>query len=80
MKGSRFKVNKIITDVLDGSTPYYDLMTAELTTASTFVLPFMGGNRRLFMWNRLFVNAFVGTDQDEDPLLCCIATLLNLSS
>ena len=76
VKNSRFKVNKIITDVLDGSAPYYDLMTADLTTASTFVMPFMGGNRRLFMWNRLFVNAFVGTDEDED----CIALLYRYSS
>ena len=53
VKGSRFKVNKIITDILDGSTPYYDLMTADLNNTSTFILPFMGGNRRLFMWESL---------------------------
>ena len=77
VKNSRFKVNMIISDTNpDGLPAYYDLMTAKLTASSTFVLPFMGGNRKLFMWNRLFVNAFVGTEEDQD----CIALLYRYSS
>ena len=53
----------------------YDLSVDRLTDSSIFVLPFMGMNRKLMMWDTLFVNAFIGTPDDDE----CIAILYRFS-
>ena len=60
---SRFKVN-IIREFKDpnGTISHFDLMTAALNTSSIMALPLLGGTRELFMWDKLFVNAFVETE------------------
>ena len=73
---ARFKVNVIVEAKSSfGITTHYDLLTAPLTTSSTMALPFLGGNRSLFMWDKMFVNAFVATEGYED----CIALLYRYS-
>jgi hypothetical protein len=54
---------------------YYDLSTAKRTKSSTFIVPMLGGERRLFFWNKLFMNAFVGIEDKKD----CIVLLYKFS-
>ena len=58
-----------------GNIVCYDLSVDRLTDSSIFVLPFMGMNRKLMMWDTLFVNAFIGTPDDDE----CIAILYRYS-
>jgi hypothetical protein len=73
---SPYKANIIRPGLsLEGNLVCYDLSVAKLTDSSIFVLPFMGGNRSLMLWDSLFVNAFCGTAEDKD----CIALLYRFS-
>lgn len=53
----------------------YDLSVDRLTDSSIFVLPFMGMNRKLMLWDSLFVNAFMATQEEPE----CIALLYRFS-
>ena len=70
----KYKIN-IITKVVKDDILYYDLSTAKRTKSSTFILPMLGGERRLFFWNKLFMNAFVGIEDKKD----CIVLLYKFS-
>mgnify|MGYP006908218813 FL=1 len=72
---SPYKVNFITPGRVDGRIVSYELMVAEQTLASIFVMPFLGGNRRQFMWDTLFVNAFVAAGDHND----CICLLYRYS-
>lgn len=74
-KKSPYRVNLIRPGINVGDIVCYDLSVARLTDSSIFVLPLMGMNRSLMMWDSLFVNAFIGTEEDED----CIALLYRFS-
>ena len=62
---SPFKVNHIKPVVVNGRLVAYNLYTAFLTTSSTFVLPFLGVDRKWFMWDSLFINCFIGTNVED---------------
>ncbi len=64
-KKGPFKANHIKSVVTNGRLVGYNLYTAFLTTSSTFVLPFLGVDRKWFMWNSLFVNCFIGTTAED---------------
>ena len=72
---SPYRVNVIRAHTEIGKVKFYDLTVARLTDSSIFVLPLMGMNRKLMLWDSLFVNAFVGTDMEDD----CIALLYRFS-
>jgi len=72
---SPYRVNIIRPGMNFGKTVCYDLSVARLTDSSIFILPLMGMNRKLMLWDSLFVNAFCATDQDEE----CIAILYRFS-
>lgn len=72
---SPYKVNIIRPGMNLGKTVCYDLSVARLTDSSIFVLPLMGMNRKLMLWDSLFVNAFCATEEDEN----CIAILYRFS-
>lgn len=72
---SPFRVNLIRPLVVDGELFAYDLSVGRLTDSSIFILPLMGMNRKLMLWDSLFVNAFVATPDDTD----CIALLYRFS-
>jgi hypothetical protein len=72
---SPYRVNHIQPGRVDGRIISYELMVAEQTLASIFVMPFLGGNRRQFMWDSLFVNAFVAAGEHND----CICLLYRYS-
>jgi hypothetical protein len=69
-----FKVNDIDRSIVNNDISYA-FSTARLTKSSLFLLPMLGGTRRLFMYNKLFVNAFIAAEQHED----CIALLYRFS-
>jgi hypothetical protein len=72
---SPFKVNFIVQGKERGKIICYDLMVCKLSLASIFAFPFLGGNRKHFMWDSLFVNAFIATEEDTN----CIALLYRYS-
>lgn len=49
----------------------YELCVAKLTKASIFVAPLLGGNRKLFLWDKYFVNAFIGA-RDHRDVICLL--------
>ena len=59
-----FKVNNINLEIIDFK-PSYELSVARLNKSSLFLLPMLGGTRRLFMYDKLFVNAYINVDQYE---------------
>jgi len=74
VKKFKYKIN-IIEQVIKNDVLHYDLSTAKRTKSSTFILPMLGGERRLFFWDRLFMNAFVGLEDKKD----CIVLLYKFS-
>jgi hypothetical protein len=75
IKKIKYKVNFIERTIV-GKTIYYDVHMAKRTKSSIFIMPMLGGNKKLFFWDRLFVNAFIETPEEED----CIALLYRWSS
>jgi hypothetical protein len=74
---ARFKINIIVEyKNTNGTTSYYDLLTAATNTSSIMALPLLGGNRALFMWDQMFVNAFMATEDNTN----CIALLYRYSA
>jgi len=69
-----FKVNNINLETVN-LKPSYELSVARLNKSSLFLLPMLGGTRRLFMYDKLFVNAFINVDQYER----CIGLLYRFS-
>ena len=54
---------------------YYELSMAKRTKSSIFIMPMLGGGRRLFFWTRLFLNCFIKTKEED----YCIALLYRWS-
>ena len=75
IKKIKYKVN-FIERIIVGKTIYYDVHMAKRTKSSIFIMPMLGGNKKLFFWDRLFVNAFMETPEEKD----CIALLYRSSS
>ena len=70
----RYKI-KYITRKIKKGVLYYELSMAKRTKASTFIMPMLGGGRRLFFWTRLFLNCFIKTKEED----YCIALLYRWS-
>ena len=75
IKKRKYKIN-IIEEIIVNTTRYYRLYIAKRTKSSTFITPMLSGNKDLYFWNNLFVNAFIKTEEDND----CIALLYRWSS
>jgi len=56
-------------------TVCYDLSVERLTDSSIFLFPMMGGNRKLMLWDSLFVNAFMEVPDFPE----CVALLYRYS-
>lgn len=63
-----YKVNHFAKSVV-GKKLVYTLTTAYLTKASLFVMPMMTGNRRLYMFDTLLVNCFIGIRDYENKIV-----------
>ena len=75
IKRRKYKVN-IITEIKISEKKYYIISIAKRTKASTFILPMLTGHRELYFWNKLFVNCFIATEEEDN----CIALLYRWSS
>tara|TARA_R110000744_G_scaffold28831_1_gene69157 strand:- start:44 stop:802 length:759 start_codon:yes stop_codon:yes gene_type:complete len=75
VKKRKYKIN-IIEEVIVRTTKYYRIHIAKRTKSSNFIMPMLSGTRELYFWNKLFVNAFIKTPEDDD----CIALLYRWSS
>jgi hypothetical protein len=74
VKKRPYKVN-IIKKTFVGNTLVYELSVAEKTKSTLFALPMLGGERRLFFYDNLLINCFIGTPDHEG----CIALLYRWS-
>jgi hypothetical protein len=74
-KKTKHKVNIIKRGTFNGKLACYDLKCAVLNSSSIFALPFLGGNKKYMLWDSLFVNAFISTEEYEK----CIALLYRFS-
>tara|TARA_R110000823_G_scaffold35379_2_gene97754 strand:+ start:496 stop:1239 length:744 start_codon:yes stop_codon:yes gene_type:complete len=74
IKHLKYKI-KYITKKSNKGVIYYDLSMAKRTKSSTFIMPMLGGGRRLFFWTRLFLNCFIKTEENK----YCIALLYRQS-
>ena len=69
-----YKVNKI-ERIVTGGRLQYDFSVARSNKSSMFILPMLGGNRHLFMYDTLFMNCFIATGKYKN----CIALLYRFS-
>jgi hypothetical protein len=68
VKEKPYKVNSIVKSIV-GKRIVYNLSSSNLTKSSMFVLPMLGGTRRLFMYDSLFVNCFIGTEKHRNKIV-----------
>jgi len=59
IKSVPYRINIIKEVVNENGESGYDLIMAERTKTSLFVLPMLGGNRRLLFYDSLFINAYI---------------------
>ena len=72
---TKHKVNVIKRGMHGDKIACYDLKNSLLTSSSIFALPFLGGNKKYMLWDSLFVNAFISTEEYDE----CIALLYRFS-
>ena len=75
IKRVKYKIN-IIEKVKIKNKLRYNISMAKRTKASTFMMPMLPGNKQLYFWNKLFVNCFIATEEDDE----CLALLYRWSS
>lgn len=63
-----YKINSIS---LNNKGDSYELSSAKLNKSSLFILPMLGGTRKLFMFDSLFVNAFININ-DYKNCICLV--------
>lgn len=68
IKKKPYKVN-IIEKSLKNGTLSFNLKIAERTKSSLFLMPMLGGNRHLFMYNNQLLNCFVGWEEYTDKIV-----------
>jgi hypothetical protein len=76
VKGVKYVAGDIVKYQM-GEVVHYDVSMCTRTKASTFILPLLGGTKKLFLWNTYFVNAHLNEDKTltlvyrvaNDPLL-----------
>lgn len=74
--GEKFKIGKkeykinIIEKKKIKNIYYYNLKTASKTKSSLFVAPMLGGEKKLWFYNQLMINTFIGIkDELEDKIV-----------
>jgi len=54
----RYKMN-FIEKITKNKIKLYEIFSSKRTKSSNFLLPMIGGNRKLLFWDRLFVNCYI---------------------
>ena len=75
IKRFKYKIN-IIEEKWYNNILTYEVSCAKRNKSSLFLLPMLGGDRHLYFWNQLFLNAFISTEKEEE----CIALLYRFSA
>ena len=57
----RYKMN-FIQKITRNTINAYEVFSSKRTKSSNFVLPMVGGDRKLLFWDRLFVNCYIEND------------------
>ena len=76
VKGIKYQANEI-TRYTVGKVVHYDITMFSRTKTATFIIPLLGGTKKLFLWDKYFVNAHLNKDRTltlvyrtiNDPLL-----------
>ena len=69
LKNKPYKIN-ILEKKIKKNIIYYNLKIAKRNKTSLFILPMLGGNKNLWFYNQLFMNAFIGIKDDfEDKIV-----------
>jgi len=63
-----YKIN-VITKKMVNTATTYELSSAKLTKSSLFIFPMLNGNRNLYMFDRLFINCFIGTKEYKNHIV-----------
>jgi|TARA_R100000030_G_C3254828_1_gene123795 hypothetical protein len=74
VKGHPYKVNQIKEFYINGRV-IYEVSSGSLSKTAMFVFPMLSGNRKLFLFDKLFVNAYIRTEKEKN----CIALLYRFS-
>tara|TARA_Y100000004_G_C8929422_1_gene419222 strand:+ start:825 stop:1571 length:747 start_codon:yes stop_codon:yes gene_type:complete len=74
IKNKSYKVN-IIKQNFVSDIVLYELLVAERTKSTLFALPMLGGERKLYFYDNLLINCFIGVPDHEG----CIALLYRWS-
>jgi hypothetical protein len=70
-----YKVNYIKAVITQQGLVAYDIIVCMVNNSSIFAFPFLGGNRRLMLWDSMFMNAFIAVPDNPE----CIALLYRFS-
>tara|TARA_R110002167_G_scaffold9799_7_gene45266 strand:- start:66 stop:824 length:759 start_codon:yes stop_codon:yes gene_type:complete len=57
----RYKIN-FIQKITKNKIKAYEIFSSKRTKSSNFILPMIGGDRKLLFWDRLFVNCYIEND------------------
>jgi len=69
IKRNSYKVN-IIQKKIRKNILFYDLKVAEKTKSSIFITPMLGGEKKLWFYNQLLINTFIGIKGElEDKIV-----------
>jgi hypothetical protein len=74
VKGKQYKINTI-KKLYIGHTLIYEFYVAKPTKSNIFVIPMLGGERKLFFYDTHLINTFIGLPNHEG----CIALLYRWS-
>jgi len=69
IKSVPYKINSIKESISEEEELCYDLIMADRTKTSLFILPMLGGNRRLLFYDSLLINAYLETKGKEDYIV-----------
>ena len=62
----RYKIN-FIQKIIKNKIKIYEVFSSKRTKSSNFILPMIGGNKKLLFWDRLFINCYI--ENNENILL-----------
>lgn len=66
---TKYKINYIKLVNIRGGLRVYNLMVAPVTKTNIFLLPALGGNRKLLFYESLLVNSFLNYEDYKDHLI-----------
>lgn len=69
IKSVPYKINKIVKREAEEYEVSFDLIMADRTKTSLFILPMIGGNRRLLFYDSLLINAYIKIENKQNYII-----------